>query len=537
MRLMDQADPIRDTTHPKRFYWLKRFAIAGLVLLVLLIGLRLAWGQRVQSRLDQAIADIHAKGEPIQMADFAFEPLDDADNGAWYLAQALQQWPTLPGTPGQRITDTDWHNEGEEAGFTDPITDNAAYLATCQPVLDLIRQAAACEEADWDVQLVRPTWDILLPHLGEMRELMRLVDDVAERALHVGDTQLTLEAILLQQAIARHVTRRNISLIEYLVGLSIVQTSSERIERCLPHLNPADLREGESRALANELIQQYTDDFFSENMIRSMVGERVSNHDLYEGVIDGTFSASDIFGYGDPMEWMIDTPGTRQAIMPAIKNEQLLTTQALTDMIEGLKSNVPGKQIEQIDEAINDKLNSNSLLYPLNGAMFGVYGRVYYYNQRNQAFRHCAAVAIAIKLYEADQGQRPDTLAQLVPEYLPAIPTDPFSPTGEPIKYKPAGIIPGIDSVYRLTGEQVTELKRRVIRPYPIVYSIGMDNQDSFGQFMIVSELGELNDTRWSNTEDVDADIWFMLDAWPEAIFAESDLQAEDDLDLDDMPF
>ena len=114
----DRPEPTTPT--PKRFYWLKRLSLAALILVALLVGLRLVWGQRVQTKLDAAITDIHAKNEPILFEDLQRDPLPDIDNGAWHLTQARLNWPSVPGQPGVSLFDTDWYIEGEEAGYTDP---------------------------------------------------------------------------------------------------------------------------------------------------------------------------------------------------------------------------------------------------------------------------------------------------------------------------------------------------------------------------------------------------------------------------------
>jgi hypothetical protein len=49
--------------------------------------------------------------------------------------------------------------------------------------------------------------------------------------------------------------------------------------------------------------------------------------------------------------------------------------------------------------------------------------------------RRVAAIALAVRLYQLDHGQFPATLDALVPAYLPVVPADPFSPTGQPFKY------------------------------------------------------------------------------------------------------
>jgi len=63
---------------------------------------------------------------------------------------------------------------------------------------------------------------------------------------------------------------------------------------------------------------------------------------------------------------------------------------------------------------------------------------------------------LAIRLYHRDHGVWPDTLDQLVPEYLPAVPIDPHS--GKSLIYRPSG-----DSF--------------------VLYSVGKDRTDNAGRF------------------------------------------------------
>jgi len=64
-----------------------------------------------------------------------------------------------------------------------------------------------------------------------------------------------------------------------------------------------------------------------------------------------------------------------------------------------------------------------------------------------------------------------------------------------------------------------------------VLYSIGEDGTNDRGQWIILNEYGELNDSHRFNTDYEESDIWFMLDAWPEALFEDSDIGDTDPLE------
>lgn len=58
-----------------------------------------------------------------------------------------------------------------------------------------------------------------------------------------------------------------------------------------------------------------------------------------------------------------------------------------------------------------------------------------------------AALALAIRLYELDRGRRPATLSDLVPDYVPDVPADPFTADNQPLPYLPDAERPRLYSV------------------------------------------------------------------------------------------
>lgn len=48
-----------------------------------------------------------------------------------------------------------------------------------------------------------------------------------------------------------------------------------------------------------------------------------------------------------------------------------------------------------------------------------------------------AAVGLGVRLYEAEHGRLPETLQELVLDYLPYVPEDPLAEDGELVQYSP----------------------------------------------------------------------------------------------------
>ncbi|WP_428387714.1 hypothetical protein [Mucisphaera sp.] len=78
--------------------------------------------------------------------------------------------------------------------------------------------------------------------------------------------------------------------------------------------------------------------------------------------------------------------------------------------------------------------------------------RSYLSLQHGRALRRVNLTALATDRYHLDHNTFPTTLDQLVPDYLPAIPEDPFNP-GQPLKLTPSpfGVI-----IYSL-GDDLTD--------------------------------------------------------------------------------
>jgi hypothetical protein len=89
-----------------------------------------------------------------------------------------------------------------------------------------------------------------------------------------------------------------------------------------------------------------------------------------------------------------------------------------------------------------------------------------------------AFTAVCIERYLLRYGKLPEKLEDLVPEFMPAVPADPFD--GKSLRYAKGKI--ELRGVYELEGEKVfIDKDRKLFKDGYMVYSIGYDLKDNGG--------------------------------------------------------
>ncbi len=439
----------------RRYAWLRGWRAFAVLALVLVTALGTAWALwRVgaQRRLDAVVGGVEARGEPIHLSDFepgtAHRPtLANADNAAYHLRQAEANWPRIDG--GVLITETDWFTysstRNDEERPPDPITDNRAYLDSLAPAIDSLRRAAAAPAAEWDVVLGKTALETLLPHLGWRRKVVRLIADAAERALDLGDTRLALELMRLTLQTAPATNGPPPTLIGHLVYISINAMVFEPLEGSLPRMViPADATDP-TRREAEALLAWLSDDGpLRESHIQAFVGERMTVHDTGLAVADGRLE-----GDAFVLEVIYNLPPwaagpLRLGISPLILHDTAFMVEYLNTLRDAAESADTEPQMQAaITSAypggIGAELDAHPYRHLVSRTFLAAYDASIRTHFQELARQRLAAAALAIKLYEADRGRRPGRLAELVPDYLPAVPMDPWDPAAGPIRYLPTG--------------------------------------------------------------------------------------------------
>jgi hypothetical protein len=141
---------------------------------------------------------------------------------------------------------------------------------------------------------------------------------------------------------------------------------------------------------------------------------------------------------------------------PLFKSEGVFVLRTLGAFMNAARESNYPRAVAAMPQDIEYSDPLDALLHPLTRMLLPSFERAFVLHYRALAMRRMAAVALAIRLFEIDYGRRPDRLDDLVPEYLPEIPLDPFSAGRHPVRYRPQA-------------------------PRPILYSVSNDGIDQDG--------------------------------------------------------
>ncbi|XAL98509.1 hypothetical protein OT109_13080 [Phycisphaeraceae bacterium D3-23] len=517
--------------NPPRFRWLKRLALCIAIALVGLALLRVYWGHREQSEFDRLVEAARDKGYPVYFEDLQPPQPSTQDNRATYIDAALQSIPYVS-AQGQYIDNTDWYNEGgadtfDEHQLPDPVTDNAAYLAQFQLVLDAIRQAEALTRSDWTrgQPIPRPALNMLIPHLGECRRLARVIEDAIHRAMAEANYPLAVDMLGDLMTIADTLRDDPYGLINHLVLASIRAMAARAVQDVIPQL-PDD------PALAQQLEQlntRWLDEAWAEQgLAHAYRAEMWSACDYVDGMIEGRYSYSQFFGYTPDHLLPLEFGPSRRLLRPYYQSDLSFMVRyytALIDAVDGctnqqdFDNRVAQSGVQAMAEALADAPYLWPIEYPISiEALWSPQSAVRTHFRHLATARLCAT-AIALKRYTIDHGQRPDTLADLVPDYLDAVPDDPFV-LNRKVTYLPGGASPVIDR--RGGGFQVQqqapyrEVGRRSGLTFPLLYCVGNDGTDDGGLFPIHDESGRIDGG--FTGQDTPTDWCFFLTELPNPI-------------------
>jgi len=485
----------------KRFRWLKRICVFLVVFHGVTIAARIWWGLYADARLREVTDRIRARGEPLEWSEFAPEPVPDDENAALLYKKAVDN-PLLVDEsstfhmglgPTWGLESQDTPDEAGEKGWSaeqlreilwmaasDPEFRRShkdevrAILEMCEESLKLCPRARGMEGIDWGIDFDGPAIEVELPPLRELRNLVELVClaalDAHESDRDAESLELLRDALRLQDSLAKvpH-------LISVLQAQGVSHVVCGVLEEILPELSIGSNSRAAPRSAVEEMISALLDPrSMQDSLRRGLTAERNQAYDTFERFrsLDGNGFADHPAGWGErvllwvhtgPM-WTLD----EARFLKFLDAHVVAASQDnAPDYVRTLERVFPdvNRYLEEQDTAEGIKAFTRRM----SGILTPSLGRVRMWHYRAVADRRMAATGLCIRLYQLDNGHRPEDLDQLVARYIPEVPDDPFGEKGTRISYRP-----------------------RAHRP--VLYSVWVDGKDDGGKAFWESDDGESGD-------------------------------------------
>ena len=489
--------------HPPRHWWLKRLTLGAVALAAALAAVRAGWGWEAGRRLGRAYAEIEARGEPVRPDDVATAQVPEAENAAAYLlraAAAVDPDADCPSSSGVAF--------GGFPPFPPRWVQMAdASVAASPKAFELARRARKFDRATWPPAAPPAAGPRLLASpANSLPGIHHLANTVSDAALdmHVhGDEVAALQAIRDTRHLARAVgaypgvagcmvARNHESIAVY--KLQIIATGLRVAPRdaptagdfsaatALPVPNPPvrPAARDDVRALVDELLDER---HWDSDLAPALAADRALLVEAGEWASRSTRLLRPMVMLDLARALAVYRPGAEAAAEPTwhaaravLARHGRLPPPAPSVHYYAALPPVGNARRRPIDFA--GLISRSDLMLRVD--------RVIEQDARVRAERRAAAVSLAAQLYRADHGRWPADLAALVPAYLPAVPADPFSPGGAPLRYL---------------------LARNALpdgRDRPVVYTVNLDGKDDTPD---ASALASGPQFGWRRSRDVHFDL------------------------------
>jgi len=332
---------------------------------------------------------------------------------AWQMASAaLQSGPLKP-----------------EQNFKTDKTDLAARAVAAPAVLEGMKPDAA-EFAELRAASTRPysryplfydmenPWSILLPHQGKIKELCNRLSLEACAELAVGQPDQALADVKLMLSLADSI-KSDPFIISALVRAACVGIVSQPVwEGLAEHRwNDAQLQELQARFLSYDLLTDMQQPLKEERVVGVLAVDRV----MKQGI--GRFF---------PTGWWYEEKLNYDSLID-LQMKGVVNLAAKTISPFRSESNAKEKN-RHLDESSGSDLKAILHHHLIASMMEPALNRVYVRIAESQITADQAALGCALERYRLANGQFPETLSALTPQFMPRLPNDVI--TGQPYKYR-----------------------------------------------------------------------------------------------------
>lgn len=319
------------------------------------------------------------------------------------------------------------------------------FLARHADALALVRRAADTSGCRFVRDWSRPSFDLLLPEIQEMRKVANLLAVAARREAHDGDADAALRDIVRIRRVAMHTAAEPV-LVCGLVGQAIDTLSLETLVSILPLLSRDDLP-----LLDYVAVHDFLQTPLSYQ--KHFLGEEAFGLATLADVADDKEGRSPLemlrrFNDAPPPDALFGAPLAilfRCFMLPADIDGYRTVMRRWKGIVHSRARPTSKTLADVSDETSEIEAMLRERRTGIFSAMFApALSGVLRSEARGQASHAAADVLVAVTRERLASGVTPETVDALVPGRLPVVPRDPFA-DGKPLIARRVG---GIWSVY-----------------------------------------------------------------------------------------
>jgi len=418
---------------PPRYWWLKRILAAIGVLVLALACLRWWWGWEAHRRLQAEIERYRASGQLVYAYEFdeQLDAVSDDQNAAVLLERAMDGITASTASGVYFTTFLD-----EPATFDTDMVAATELMESNADILVLVRQARNRPQVAWSQRLAHR--NVVFGFASSQRLLAKLLWFSATFDYRTGNHAEAVDTmhdfLRFNEAVAAHpmLISTLVAWACHSLGCSLIEEygSDLELEGAQSETN-VQLKPAHREHVERLIVELMDDKTPREALVRTFYGERARYHDLLNSIRLGALFGTRL---PKPTPWgrvtdFLKWPLLQLDVIRVARYDTLLAEAAMTPSWPTASARLPvnTRRLSLIREASR----------PFSEIGIPSDTRVLELFFRHLAQRGMAATALAIRLFEVDNGRRPGSLSELVPKYLTHVPADPFSPDGACMRYRP----------------------------------------------------------------------------------------------------
>ena len=398
------------------------------ILLVILIAGFVCFRIVLRSKLNARLDAIRADGYPATCAelDAWYTIPESAENAADNLTDAFSHLHKLDHEEAKFIPVIGVVSFAEFPARTEPLSEKTKalitqHLADNQQALELLHKGAAIEHSRYPIDLSKG-FVAVIPDLSDIRESAKLLK--LEAILHAenGKPQSAARSIKSTFGLAQSLSKEPL-LISQLGRIAYQALAVSTIEHSI---NRTEFSDEQLADLSQTLVN--AEDPCA--MTRAFVGERCMGFSIFE--IPAAQISRALNFAGDRPQLLSVLAISLYRFAGLADMDAIIYLDLLNDYVKALKLS-PEQRREAADAAFA-KFEKTSRIHVISHIIMPELSSCTIIDVRIAAQLRTARTGLAVQRYRLAAGKLPDTLAELVPTYLDAVPEDPFD--GKELRYK-----------------------------------------------------------------------------------------------------